>query len=62
MLSMFLGRDEAFEWVSFFFSFFLVIGEVVRKKWLFSRNENNFTFKVEFIFFSLRFNVNGGKT
>lgn len=35
-----------------FFSFFLVIGEVVRKKWLFSRNENNFTFKVEFFFFS----------
>lgn len=50
---MFLGRDEAFEWVSFFlFLFGYRRGGEKKKKWLFSRNENNFTFKVEFIFFS----------
>lgn len=49
---MFLGKDEAFEWVSFFFFLFGYRRGGEKKKRLFSRNENNFTFKVEFIFFS----------
>lgn len=58
---MFLGRDEAFEWVSFFFFLFGYRrgGEkkmVVLQKW------KQFHIQGRIYFFSLRFNVNGGKT